>query len=389
MKKDSFDCPVILTLGFLLIFSGCTATIPQIPAQGQVLGENISTHLDAEIARYYLENYLKHDRIMPGYDEKIDQLYQRYSGFVPDREDLKEISDIFSPDFAALFWAEKLHTIPKNKKLQSAFREKLSRIKTAQKRGSQLSITNVDCCILLFVPGWNYREVGHMTGADMAAPLRIAQSLGVESHLLKIDALGSVEENAAFIADAIRFYSSAAKPLIIAGPSSAGPAIHLALGRLLSAKQSVQVVAWMNLGGLLQGTPLLEHFESWPKSWLLKWFFWSEGWQAEKAQSLSMANSRRRFKSLNLPEGLWVLNYIGLSLSGKISHFAEDSYAMLRQYGPNDGLTLLPDSIVPGSQSIIALQSDHFFSEDPEIDLKTLALMQVIFEEIAAPLPPP
>ena len=39
---------------------------------------------------------------------------------------------------------------------------------------------------------------------------------------------------------------------------------------------------------------------------------------------------------------------------------------------PNDGLTLLRDVIAPDSLTIMALGSDHFFSEDPKINDKTI-----------------
>jgi hypothetical protein len=51
---------------------------------------------------------------------------------------------------------------------------------------------------------------------------------------------------------------------------------------------------------------------------------------------------------------------------------------MLRSDGPNDGLVLLTDVIAPGSLTVVALGSDHFFAEDPEIDRKTVALMKLV-----------
>jgi hypothetical protein len=39
---------------------------------------------------------------------------------------------------------------------------------------------------------------------------------------------------------------------------------------------------------------------------------------------------------------------------------------------------LLTDVIAPGSLTVVALGSDHFFAEDPEIDRKTVALMKLV-----------
>jgi len=73
-----------------------------------------------------------------------------------------------------------------------------------------------------------------------------------------------------------------------------------------------------------------------------------------------------------------VINYLGLSLSGKISKYSKDTYPLLSSEGPNDGLTLLSDVIVPNSLTIIAIGSDHFFAEDPRINDKTVALTKVV-----------
>ena len=55
----------------------------------------------------------------------------------------------------------------------------------------------------------------------------------------------------------------------------------------------------------------------------------------------------------------------------------------MREDGPNDGLSLIPDLMVPNAYSILAPKSDHFFAEDPEIDIKTIALLKTILEKLA------
>ena len=92
--------------------------------------------------------------------------------------------------------------------------------------------------------------------------------------------------------------------------------------------------------------------------------------------------SRKRFSEIKLPDNILVINYIGMSLSGNISKFASDKYCLMLDDGPNDGLSLLPDLIVPNTQTILAPESDHFFAEDPEIDMKTVAFLKTILERL-------
>ena len=162
------------------------------------------------------------------------------------------------------------------------------------------------------------------------------------------------------------------KTIILVGASSAGPAIHLTLSKKLTPQQIQPVKAWLNLGGILQGSPLIDHLQEWPRSWLLQIVVWYKGWEKEALMSMSAEVSRKRFEELTLPEHILVVNYLGLSLSGQMSQYSLDKYPILRSEGPNDGLTLLTDIIAPGSLTIIAFGSDHFFAEDPEIILKPL-----------------
>jgi hypothetical protein len=52
----------------------------------------------------------------------------------------------------------------------------------------------------------------------------------------------------------------------------------------------------------------------------------------------------------------------------------------MRSEGPNDGLGMLPDMVVPNSQTIIAPTSDHFFAEDPQIKEKSVALLKTVMQ---------
>ncbi len=54
----------------------------------------------------------------------------------------------------------------------------------------------------------------------------------------------------------------------------------------------------------------------------------------------------------------------------------------LRKYGPNDGLTLLADELLPNGVTVIEPRLDHFY-RDPEIDLKSLALANTVADELS------
>jgi hypothetical protein len=358
-----------LAMAFLMLAS--CGSGPKIAAKGTLSGEVIETTVDSEAARYYLESYLQGKKGDPGLDRKIDALTHRYEQSLPSREELKVISSEFSStDFAALFFAERLLSRECNRSVNRSF--------SRYRIGRQAPRVDPAAYMVLFVPGWDYVENGPVTGADFARPRKLATEFGLENYLVPLPPTGSVEENAVVVAAEVTKRSASGKKILLAGASSAGPAIHLALGELIPKKELGSIKAWLNLGGILQGSPLVDHFQRRPQVWLFDLVVWGKGWSRDAMLGMGTVPSRKRFERLRVDENILMVNYLGIPLSGQLSRYSEDKYPLLKPEGPNDGLTLLSDVIAPNSVTIVALGSDHFFAEDPNIDEKTVALMTLI-----------
>jgi len=361
--------PIASLLLALILLGACSST-PKTLVDSPLFGKHVFTTVDSEVARYYLDSYLQGELSNREFDERISGLYKQYRNAIPSREELKEISQEFSVDFASLFLADLLLKNECNNDLNKSFMLHLEKPITA---GLNLSSYQV-----LFVPGWDYAESGYLTGADFETPRTLATKLGIENYLVELPPTGSVEQNAEFLAKDIINHSRAGKGIILAGASSAGPAIHLALAELLGEKERESVKAWLNLGGILQGSPLIDYYQSWPYRWFFNLAVWDKNWDREAILSMGTNISRSRFSRLKIESDLLIINYLGIPLSGQLSKFSIVKYPLLKPEGPNDGLTLLTDAIAPNSMTIVALGSDHYFAEDPEIDKKTVALMTLI-----------
>ncbi|MGH8524067.1 MAG: hypothetical protein ACREXY_07595, partial [Gammaproteobacteria bacterium] len=83
-----------------------------LPVRGMVGGQAIETRVDSEVARYYLARYLAGKHSDASLDERIDRVYQSVNGNLPDRSELKRLSDEFSVDFAALYLADQIARDP-------------------------------------------------------------------------------------------------------------------------------------------------------------------------------------------------------------------------------------------------------------------------------------
>lgn len=369
MNKKTPGVSVVYLLACL--FLGACSAIPKVPANGEFLGEPLQTTVDSDVARYYLENYMQGKNENRQLDEKIATLYGEHEKSLPSRNELKQISQEFSVDFASLFFADSLLNDECNKKLNASFVQYL-------KNEIDVDTSVISHYVVLFVPGWDYAENGHLTGADFTAPRKLATAFGFENYLVALPPTGSVEESAAVLAADITRHHRAGKKILLAGASSAGPVIHLTLGEVIDKEPLGSVKAWLNLGGILQGSPLIDYLEENPQRWLFNFIVWFKDWEEEAILSMSTIPSRKRFSRLNIETDILVVNYLGIPLSGQLSQYSRDKYPLLKAEGPNDGLTLLTDAIAPNSLTVVALGSDHFFAEDPKINDKTIALMKLL-----------
>jgi hypothetical protein len=364
--------PVILVLQF-----GC-AYHAKYPVTGTLLDETIDTTVDSAEAQYYLNHYLQGQRLDAELDRRIDLVYRDHPSPIPDRDDLRRVAGSFSNDFAALFLADRLWQDRKNRKLQRIFNRYMGLPR------SELFVPPpaTEDLLVLLVPGWNYVDNGHVTGSDFAAPRRLIDQLGIDNELVLVPSNGSVQQSAELIAERIVEQGSGGRRIILVGASAAGPAIHYTLGKLLEPRRLAPVIAWVNLGGILQGSPLIDRFQQYPQKLLLDLVVALRGWDIDEIMTLSAAQSRQRVKTLQLPQELLVINYLGLSLTCNLSSLSAYKYPLIAGEGPNDGLTPLSDIIAPGSMTLVATRSDHYFGEDPLIDDKTIAMLKTILELI-------
>ena len=362
----------------LLVVAGVTSlalwsSLPaSIPARGRFHDFELDTTVDSESAKYYIESYAQGKVDDPQLDQAIEQLKRDVGGRIPNHLELSRLAQTQSVDFAALFFADQLLSLDRNAAVNRRFRLNLDRVLR-----EDVVVVDSDSIVILLVPGYDYKENGHVTGADLKAQAAILGDLGFRVEFVEIDPIGTVLECADVIQHALESLSE--EQIIIAGASSAGPAIHTALSRL---DKGSGVLAWLNLGGTLHGVPLLDWFQAFPQSLVFDLVVWAQDWRHESFESLTNRVLRERFEELSIPEEIQVFNYISMSLSGDISHIGWDKYLLMRSDGPNDGLSLLPDLLLPEGRTIVSPKGDHFFAEDPLIENKSVALVLTILESI-------
>jgi hypothetical protein len=357
-----------------LLVTACTNLPATYPVTGVVAGAKVEIAVDSEVAAYYVSAYLAEDRRRPDLDRRIDALYQEFGNpRLPNHAQLKRIADEFSVDFAAIYFADLIERVPANRLLRETYKRHFDQATAAHMGAEQLRLvpgaTGYD---MVFVPGYHYITFPD-TGADLAAPRTALHDAGLATNWIETDQDGTVDANAELVAEYLSTRARLGSQIIVVSASKSGPEVGLALGRL-SQTDARHVKAWINIVGTLQGTPLADE--------LLGDGFLSHysGIVRDAGlQSLTTAEGRVRYGRFKTHDRLLTINYMAIPVTGTISDRARDTYSILRPYGPNDGLTLLPDLIAPNSVILVEFGRDHYLV-DETIGPRTVALVNTTVE---------
>jgi len=361
--------------------AGCAGRSGGFAAQVELAGQSIRTTVDADIAKYYLEQVLHGRRFRPELDNVIDSLEVAVRSDTSIRTTLRNIARDHSTDLAALMLWQSVLADSRNRAGLALFHEELARL--GDTRGHvPVPAAAGSPVMLAFAPGWLYRSL-QGNGADFARPRQILLESGVRTVVLDVEENGTIDRNAQLITQQLGELSHANPAIIVVSASKAGPEVALALSELRRRRPDHSVKAWVNIGGILQGSALADRAVTWPWCWFVKLFV-LHGHSFDGIESMTTWRSATRKDRVAVPPDIVVVNYVGIPLSGQVTERARLGYTLLRQEGPNDGLTPIVDEMAPASITIAELGLDHFFV-DPDVDKKTIALTRAVTRLVQAP----
>ena len=354
-------------LALVICFNGCS-TIPKITAQGAVAGHHISGPVDSDVARRYLAG-----ETLPS-DLELARHRLLAEQRTPSRGELADIAQRFSPDVATLLFIEAVSAQPHNQDLRQRFDVEVETLRREGIEGAHPDVP--EDLLVLLVPGWFYETHGRDSGADLARQRRLLDRMGVAHRLVEVDENGTVADNARVVATAVR-RESESHSLLIVSASKGSAEVAVALGRELSVEDTRSIVGWLSIGGVVRGTPFADRVLEPDLCWFASLKLGLDGFDLDGAKSLQTGPARETFDSLHLPRHVPIVSYVAAPLSGHVTSRGAFGYARLRSSGPNDGLTLLADEVIPGASVLLAPAVDHFFQHESQ-DIWTVALLRVL-----------
>jgi hypothetical protein len=358
-------------LASIAFTAGC-AFAPEVPASGRVAGYTVRSLVDDALARDYIEG-----RPLPSDLEGMRQEYLA-SGEVPSRTALASVAQEYSPDVSTLLFLESVSALPQVRELREQYERELAIVR---RLGAERAAPEPpDDLLVLMVPGWFYRTNGSETNADFRIQRQLYELWGIDHALVPIEENGTVEENARIVAEAVREASRRHRVYLVSA-SKSGAEVALALGRELAPHETSRVVGWLSIVGAVRGSPLADRVLKPDLCWFVDGKLALDGFDIEGLKSMQTSRSRRAFSTLRFPPHVRIVTLMTVPLSGQISERGSFGYARMRELGPNDGLTLLADELVPGSVPLLLPGMDHFLGPGDQRPWST-AVFRVLMAEL-------
>ncbi len=239
---------------------------------------------------------------------------------------------------------------------------------------------------LAIVPGACHVDYPH-TGADGARLRAGAAAWGCPVSVVPLPSLGRLTDNAAALAAWLDRQPE--KPILLVSLSKGGADVRTALAHPEAARVFRNVRVWINLSGIVFGTPLVRWFLGrFYRRWFVRLMCWRHGYPVEAVRELDRCAHGPLGSELTLPRNLRVIHVVGLPLARHLSsRLAHLSHARLAPWGPSDGGGILLGDVcrLPGLIYPV-WGADHYLQ--PSWDVRPLIgrLLEYAREDSAATL---
>lgn len=214
--------------------------------------------------------------------------------------------------------------------------------------------------LLALAPGMFWKDNPNV-GAGGEQLRAIAAELGLKEAIIPTEQSGTVATNGRLICEYIE-KTQQFDGIILASVSKGGADIKYALKLCGNSQAFQKVIAWYNVGGINNGSPLINDIDS-TFSFRLeaRTYFLLYGYNWDGFMSMRYGNdSPLDFELPELPN-IEIINIVPVPLTRHASNRARPFFDYLAQFGPNDGLTLLGDNYIPGTLIYPAWRNDHYF----------------------------
>ena len=247
-----------------------------------------------------------------------------------------------------------------------------------QQRDQILPVLNATVAV---VPGAFYIEYPE-TGADGRVIRDEAQRYGCRADLIPTPSLGSPAENGRVICDWLTTQSH--DTIVLISLSKGGADVKTALAESDAEGAFQNVVAWVNLGGILDGSPMVNWLFSRKLLTLIyQGIFWLRGRDFRFVRELDRRPDSSLDFELRVPNHLRVIHVAGFPLRRHMSSpRARRWHRRLSTMGPNDSSIVLSDLCTLPGLIFPVWGTDHYLQSNWNPRTLVGALLHYLGEEL-------
>jgi len=284
---------------------------------------------------------------------------------------LQRLTTVEGIDFATTLLFDRLRKSDQH----AAFIERIDRLRREPNQARRL----VDVKLAV-IPGALYVERPDM-GGDGRLIHDVAQKFGWHSTLVPLASRGAITENTrrlnAWLAQQTE------EKLVLVSLSKGGAEVKLALSQPNAPRLFRKVIAWVNVCGLLDGSPMVNWvLSSRLRTWLLRCNYWLQRRNFGFVTDLRHGSDATLNFPLHPPPGLKMVSLVGFPLRRHMTTpFSRFCHRRLAAWGPNDGtvplsnLSRWPGHIYP------VWSADHYFRPEHTARSIIAAVLHLLAEE--------
>jgi len=213
---------------------------------------------------------------------------------------------------------------------------------------------------VIIVPGALYVERPDV-GGDGRLVREIAASFGLSSDIVPLHSTGGAIENAHLLQSWLGSHSH--EKIILVSLSKGGAEVKLAFSAPEAAALFRPVVAWINVGGTLNGSPIANWIASSPfRSWLVRLQYRCRRRDFRFITDLCHGKDCPLGSAFQPPPNLKMISVVGFPLRRHLTTlFSRFCHRTLARWGPNDGTILLSDLLDWPEDIYPVWGADHYF----------------------------
>ena len=238
--------------------------------------------------------------------------------------------------------------------------------------------------VLAVVPGASYQE-NPASGADGRVVREQAERMGCATELVPISTTGTVRRNARTLCDWLAARPD--RPVILVSLSKGGSDLKTALAEPDAETAFRNVVAWISLCGILDGTPIADRLLSWsPGAVLVRLYYRLHG------KSMAFVNDLRYRtggsggpldRPLRLPAHIRLISVVGFPLREHLTRrISRRCHDRLAPFGPNDGALILADVCALPGLLYPLWGADHYLQPKRDVGVLVRAILGYLDETL-------